>query len=298
MSGFQSQVNVQPAPAVEGDFASANPRASMLAGPGGFVAGPLGVLVGRFAWANTTTNLVVSGGGVGRVGFVHRDQPVLIQDWLAQSSMRVPAGLELTVFDAGDFWARFAAGAVVGQKVYANYADGSAYAGAASTPPTGAVVTASAGAVVTGSIATTVLTVSAVTGGVLRIGQVISGTGVTAGTTITALGTGTGGTGTYTVSASQTVASTTITATGTTMDVTAVTSGSLAVGDPISGTGVTSGTTIAALGTGTGGVGTYILSVAQQFASTAVTALGAFETKWFVDSAAGAGELAKISTRG
>jgi hypothetical protein len=41
----------------------------------------------------------------------------------------------------------------------------------------------------------------------------ISGSGVTAGTTITALGTGTDGVGTYTVSESQTAASTTITAT-------------------------------------------------------------------------------------
>jgi hypothetical protein len=68
------------------------------------------------------------------------------------------------------------------------------------------------GAVVTGSIATTVLTVTAVSSGVLSVGQTISGSGVTAGTTITALGTGTGGTGTYTVSASQTASSTTITA--------------------------------------------------------------------------------------
>lgn len=69
-------------------------------------------------------------------------------------------------------------------------------------------------AVVTGSIAGNTLTVSAVTSGNLVVGQVISGTGVTAGTTITALGTGTGGTGTYTVSASQTVASTTISTSG------------------------------------------------------------------------------------
>lgn len=67
-------------------------------------------------------------------------------------------------------------------------------------------------ATVTGSIAGTTLTVSAITSGTLYVGQVISGAGVTAGTTITALGTGTGGTGTYTVGASQTVASTTITA--------------------------------------------------------------------------------------
>lgn len=64
-----------------------------------------------------------------------------------------------------------------------------------------------------GGLAGTTLTVTAVTNGVLAVGQTISGTGITAGTTITALGTGTGGTGTYTVSASQLVASTTITAT-------------------------------------------------------------------------------------
>lgn len=68
-------------------------------------------------------------------------------------------------------------------------------------------------AVVTGGISTTTLTVTAVTSGAIAVGEQISGTGVTAGTTITALGSGTGGTGTYTVSASQTVSSTTITGT-------------------------------------------------------------------------------------
>lgn len=73
-------------------------------------------------------------------------------------------------------------------------------------------LTTTTAAVVTGSIATTTLTVSAVTSGTLTIGQPITGTGVTAGTTITGFLTGTGGAGTYTVSASQTVSSTTITA--------------------------------------------------------------------------------------
>lgn len=66
-------------------------------------------------------------------------------------------------------------------------------------------------AVFTGSITTTTLTVSAMTSGDIYLGMEISGTGVTAGTRITAFGTGTGGVGTYTVSASQTVSSTTIT---------------------------------------------------------------------------------------
>ena len=71
--------------------------------------------------------------------------------------------------------------------------------------------------VFTGSISGTTLTISAVTSGNLKVGSTISGSGVTAGTTITALGTGTGGAGTYTVSASQTVSSTTINAVGFTI---------------------------------------------------------------------------------
>ncbi|MEK7752212.1 MAG: hypothetical protein AAB654_09875, partial [Acidobacteriota bacterium] len=62
----------------------------------------------------------------------------------------------------------------------------------------------------TGSIAATTLTITAVTSGTLSVGKVISGTNVTSGTYITAILTGTGGVGTYTVSYSQTVASTTI----------------------------------------------------------------------------------------
>lgn len=73
----------------------------------------------------------------------------------------------------------------------------------------GARVTEGAGVI--GSISGTTLTVTSVVFGTLAVGMHISGTGVTAGTTITALGTGTGGTGTYTVSDSQTVSSTGIT---------------------------------------------------------------------------------------
>jgi hypothetical protein len=68
------------------------------------------------------------------------------------------------------------------------------------------------GTYVTGSIASTTLTVTAVSVGVLQVGSVITGTGIATGTTITALGTGTGGIGTYTVNISQSVVSTAITA--------------------------------------------------------------------------------------
>jgi Concanavalin A-like lectin/glucanases superfamily len=68
----------------------------------------------------------------------------------------------------------------------------------------------------TASISGTTMTVSAVASGTIKVGQWISGTGVTASpiTTITALGTGSGGVGTYTVNQSQTVSSTTITSNG------------------------------------------------------------------------------------
>lgn len=219
MAGFQKQINVDPSYAVEGDFASANPFASVLAPivgaaliAGSLIAGgnsPLtGVTVGRFAWARNDNGQVSNGnpGVAAKLGFVGRTQFALVTTWLAQASMVVTPGIEITLYNSGDFYARFAAGGAIGQKVFVSYADGSCIAGTAGSPPTGAVVT--------GAIAGTTLTVSAVTSGALAVGQPISGSGITAGTTITALGTGTGGVGTYTVSTSQTAGSTTVTALG------------------------------------------------------------------------------------
>jgi hypothetical protein len=63
----------------------------------------------------------------------------------------------------------------------------------------------------TGSISGTTLTVTSASPGIISTEMPISATGITAGTHITAFGTGTGGTGTYTVDTSQTVSSRTIT---------------------------------------------------------------------------------------
>ena len=63
----------------------------------------------------------------------------------------------------------------------------------------------------TGAISGTTLTVTGVPVGFLQIGSVIEGTGVAAGTIITALGTGLGGAGTYTVNISQLVGQTAMT---------------------------------------------------------------------------------------
>ena len=71
-------------------------------------------------------------------------------------------------------------------------------------------------AVATGSITTTVLTVSSHTSGRFTVGQTLTGTGVTDGTMIVSLGTGTGSNnGTYNLNISQSVASTAITGTAT-----------------------------------------------------------------------------------
>ena len=71
-------------------------------------------------------------------------------------------------------------------------------------------------AVVTGSVTSTTMTVTAVQSGEpLVLGQYVSGTGITAGSYITAFGTGAGGIGTYTLSASSSATgSITITASG------------------------------------------------------------------------------------
>lgn len=66
--------------------------------------------------------------------------------------------------------------------------------------------------VFTGSITNNTLTVTAITSGALAVGQTITGNGLPDGVQITALGSGTGGTGTYTVNPPQTIASGTISA--------------------------------------------------------------------------------------
>ena len=159
----------------------------------------------------------------------------------------------------------------------------------ASDARSGALVTGSAGttASITASISKnqTLLTVESWSGALLQVGDVISGN-IDTGTTICAIVSGTGGIGTYTVSASgscgspqgqskaQNSKAMTVTTASSVLTVSAATVANLAVGDKIFGTGITAGTTIVSLGTGTGGVGTYNLSVSQQFASTTITSDG------------------------
>lgn len=309
---FQTSTPANPAPGLEGDFCSANPRGSMLAGAGQLVAGSLvvtsqgvtapGVIVGRFGWARNDNGQVSNAnpGVAARLGFIHRNQLVLIAAYLAQSSLVVPAGREMTMFDSGDFWGRFAAGAAIGQKVFCKFSDGTLIAAAAGSTPSTVTATGAAGGVFVGTASGTNLTIASVTSGFLSPGDTITGTGIPANTTIISQTSGTtGGTGVYVTSQVTTASGATITAASSNMIVSAATANTLFAGEPISGTNVTAGTTITGQTSGTtGGVGTYTLSVQQTFASTTVTGQGSVESKWYVDTTAAAGELAMISTRG
>lgn len=136
----------------------------------------------------------------------------------------------------------------------------------------------------TGSISGTNLNVTAIQSGTLSVGQQIFGIGVYPQTVITA------GSGfSWSVNQSQNIPSQTLYANPadciftasiafasgiSTMTVTAITSGSLHVGETIQGSGIALGTVIIALGTGTGGTGTYILNpVSQTISSTTMYAL-------------------------
>jgi hypothetical protein len=299
--GFQTRVNRDNPLAVAGDFASANPRATVLAGEGGLIAGPLGVTVGKFAWVSADGKTVTNSGegAVAPTGFVHREQQALITQYLAESSNVIPAGFPVTLHNAGDFFATVNGQASAnGSQVFASFADGSVFIGAA---PAGTTATGSVGATFTATGAANNLTTSAVTG-LISVGDSLGVVaGVPAGTSITGQTSGTpGGAGVYTTNNPTTVAAATVTSFGNVLNATAVV-GVLAVGDGVTGTGVPAGATIASQVSGAGGgVGIYTLdrNATAYAASTALTVAGGILTKFVAKSVAAVGELVKISTWG
>ncbi len=310
---FPRQVNVQPAIAVEGDFSSINPRATVIAGVGAFIAAAAGITVGAFAWADPTFTYLSSNGAGPVTGFIGREglraDIVTPGPGYPDSSMVILGGSYITAYSSGDFYVRNngSTTSAIGQKAYAFNATGLVSFAATGTPPAAAAlssgsvtantlnVSAVAVNAFTGSIAGQTLTVSAITTGGLYTGQVISGGTVDPGTVITGQLTGTAGsTGTYTVSISQTVASAALTGSGGWLTVTSLTNGKVYVGQTWSGgsNAFTAGTTILAGGTGTGGAGTYPVSIAQTLASTA-TATGSggyFTATTLTSGALGAGD--------
>jgi len=130
-----------------------------------------------------------------------------------------------------------------------------------------ATVTAAIGASFTGTISGNVLTVSAIgSGQCISVGDTVVGAGLPSGLTISSFGTGTGGNGTYNLSASATTSSEAMTTNSSVLNVTAVASGTVALNSFLfdSAGAVNDGTNITSNGTGSGGTGTYNLSGPQQ----------------------------------
>lgn len=308
-----SQVNVQPAIGVAGDFASANPRFNLLSGSGAVVAGPGGLTVGNFCWLSMTgvddlgVGAVANSYGTGPVsGFVHRELQALITVYLQGSTFIIPSGLPAgSIMTGGDFLCTNtgAGQAQPGMKAYANFSNGAITFAATGSPTGGASATGSTiGAETNGATGTIVGNVfTAVSGlsGTFYPGTTLSGTGVASGTQIVSQLSGTpGGLGTYAVSISeQAVTSTAITGTYGLLTIGTAT-GTFAVNDLLTVSGsVAAGTVITANVTGSGGTaGTMIVNnntgVTSQTISVAAVNV---ETKWYAMSFGNTGELVKIS---
>ena len=119
-------------------------------------------------------------------------------------------------------------------------------------------ISAPAAAQFIGSTTGTTLNVTSMKSGTIAVGQQLFGIGVASETIITALGTGTGGVGSYTINQTQTVTSQTLTSAATAatitasiagniLTVTAIT-GTLYPGQTIQGSTIAAGTIITALG--------------------------------------------------
>jgi hypothetical protein len=309
--GFQTQIYPQPVMAVEGDFASQNPYFVFDAGPGGLVAGAAGCRIGRFAWVSppldangtgsiaNTTNLSDTGPVS---GFVHRTMSALITAFLADASQIIPSGYPVTLMTGGDFWVRNAgtSEALVGQKAYANFADGSVVFAATGSPTvgatgTGAIITQTA--TITASIAGNLLTVSGSGTQPIVVGSTISGTGIPSSVKVLAQVSGpVGGAGTYALNTAElNIGSESMTVTYGVLTISTQISGFWVVGAVVTGSGVSSGTRITQLGTGAGGAGTYFVDPGQGSGSGPVQATTNVETKWIAMSEGLAGELVKIS---
>lgn len=312
----QSQVYGQPVMAIAGDFASKNPYWTYDAGPGGLVAGIAGASVGLFAWvvppldSDGTPSFVNNFGTGNTSGFMHRDQQALIENYLGAATMLVPVGFPVALMTGGDFWVvnNGTTLAQVGQKAYASFATGQASFAATASPTAGAVATswsiAAETATFAGSITGNLLTVTGAVTGTIYPGSILSGGTVATNTTIGAQQSGTtGGDGTYFVSIpEQTVASATLTASYGLLTLTTVSSGVFAVGQTLTGatTGVTAGTTITNLLTGTGASSsTMTVNLTQTSSSGSegnLTGAANVETKWYAASAGLPGELVKITS--
>ena len=270
IGSFQTRVNLQNPLGVEGDFASANPRATALTTDGGaLIAGPSGVAIGQFAWIGADGRTVSNSGQYPALpdGFVHRDQQGLLTQYLQAAGTLIPPGFPVTLMRQGDFLDKNTGPSSITRysTLYASYIDGSLQTAAATagsvTATLGSTNTASLGATFTGaaSVASNQLVVSAVTG-LISVGDTVSGSGITGGQTILSGPVG-GGAGTYTLSAVATCTGGTVTCFGNVVNVTAV-STYISIGDSITHASYPASNTITGQTSGTtGSTGVYTTAV-------------------------------------
>lgn len=213
--GFQRTVKNQPAPAVEGDFASNNPIASLVPPiEGAYTVGDANVRIGYFAWGandgkvySSLAGATAAGGPI--IGFVARQPNIpaaMITAFLGESIMTLQVGREVTLMSAGDYYANLP-GATPGAGVFALATTGApSLIDDATTEPTGFaslnttlvdVVTAATSTIAVNTGILTVVTVSS-GGNNIQAGDKVTGAGVPDETYVVRQLTGTaGGAGTY-----------------------------------------------------------------------------------------------------
>ena len=323
---FQQHVNVNPAPGVAGRFASANPHASVVAGPWSLTAGS-SCVVGKFAWV---TYAIAGGPGIANSfgpgtsfvpdGFVGNEWQAAINNLTDGTSMVIPQGKPVTLFQRGDFWAKAFNEALLTDKVFANLLTGDILAAAAGSFPTISYGSASVG-LATLVAASYTMTVTTGTSGVLAVGDLISMVGLPTGTFVESLGTYNGSTGTIFLSQAASVtkatpiaftgalpsaiggavATSSVSSGSPTMTVTTLTSGVAVVkGMLVSGTSIPAGTYISAIVSGNGGNGTVVTLSANATGAVAGAAISFsswIETPWSVLSSGNVGDLIKIGIK-
>lgn len=149
-ASFQTALNYQPGNAVAGDFASDNPRSTVLAGPGGLVAGTGGLTIGSFGWVQSDGVTVLGTGTVQPDGFVSRqDMEAIISAYGAGYGNNIPAGFNVTLYNTGDYFAFTTTAATRGQNVYVSQTTGAIEV--AASLPVGYVATGFVAANTTGA---------------------------------------------------------------------------------------------------------------------------------------------------
>lgn len=328
MTAFQTQVGTIQAPGVEGDFASANPRATVLAGESALVSGRgvidgvvvQGCVVGRFGWVSYETidndeapgTVNTFGSGI-PAGLVYRNMQAWITAWLGEATMVYNTGQQMALFNNVDMWVKnrnASAFCQVGMKAFARFSDGAVLFAAAGATPSGGSGSASSIAAGTfsgvGSITNNILTITGSVVGTngIRAGGTLSGTGVATGTKVVSqvlpllAGEALNGIGRYYVSIPNqaVVAGTAISGTYGILTVGGTVVTGFGAGQTISGTNVVAGTTVRDQLTGSAGAaGTYVVDNNTVVGSTAITSADSVETKFIAKSAGAVGELIKIS---